>query len=358
MRGIIDKLLLLFFGLVLYFTSPSSLAPIIPFLCVFLVLTLEELFSFLPISYGLFCMSVLLSFFLPDLLFFLPVLSYPLCERKRTPLLLVSPLPLVFSTLLWQASTTGVSVLLILCMSLFLADNKRQLSKAHSDFISLRDTDKEEQLSLQEKAHALIETQDARLKIATLQERTRIAREIHDNVGHLLSRSLLQVGAMLTVKRDDESLLLLRDSLDAAMQGIRNSVHDLRDEALDLEVSTKQLLSDYTAYQTYFEYDIAPELPVSVTYCFLTITKEALSNITKHSNADTIHVSMREYTCMYRLSIADNGTNSTLPVETAGMGLENMRARAAALKGTIRFSTRNGFHIFVSIPKEYSKEVL
>lgn len=354
MQGIIDKLLLLFFGLVLYFTSPSSIAPIIPFLCVLIALILEELFSVLPFSYGLFCMSVLLSFFLSDLLFFLPALSYPLCEKKRTPLLLISLLPPVFSTLLRQTPATGFSVLFLLCLSLFLADNKRQLSKAYRDFISLRDTDKEEQLSLQEKAHTLIENQDARLKIATLQERTRIAREIHDNVGHLLSRSLLQVGAMLTVKQDDEALLLLKDSLDAAMQGIRNSVHDLRDDALDLETSARQLLSDYTAYQTHFEYDIAPELPVSVTYCFLTITKEALSNIKKHSNADTIHISMREYTCLYRLSIADNGTNATLPAESTGMGLENMRARAAALKGTIRFSTRNGFHIFVSIPKEHS----
>ena len=61
-----------------------------------------------------------------------------------------------------------------------------------------------------------------------------------------------------------------------------------RDDALDLETSAKQLLADYTSYRTYFEYDIAPELPVAITYCFLTIMKEALANIVKHSNADTI----------------------------------------------------------------------
>lgn len=41
------------------------------------------------------------------------------------------------------------------------------------------------------------------MRLATLNERNRIAREIHDNVGHLLSRSLLQVGALQVVNRDE-----------------------------------------------------------------------------------------------------------------------------------------------------------
>ena len=352
MRGIIDKLILLFLCLTLLLTGRTAVRPVILFLCVFIVLAFDELTSSLALSYGLFAAGTLLSFFVPDVLFFLPVLIYPLCMKKRTPFLLLCLLPVMFYTLLADTPSTGVFILLLLCLAFCLADRERQLSEISSNFITLRDTDKEEQLSLQEKAQSLIENQDAGIKIATLQERTRIAREIHDNVGHLLSRSLLQVGAMLTVHKNDESLLLLKESLDAAMQGIRSSVHDLRDEALDLETSTKQLLSDYTAYRTLFEYDIAPELPVSVTYCFLTITKEALSNITKHSNADTIHISMKEYTSLYCLSIADNGSGISIPENGGGMGLENMQARVASLKGTIRFSTQNGFHIFVSVPKE------
>lgn len=352
MRGIVDKLILLLLGLVLLLTTAPTIKPIILLLCVFIFLAFEELVSRTPFSYGLFGAGVLLSFFLPDMLCFLPVLAYPLCSKRRTPVLLISLLPLLVSGLLWKAPTTGFLILFLLCISLFLADRERQLTQVSSDFINLRDADKEEKLSLQEKAQTLMENQDAGIKIATLQERTRIAREIHDNVGHLLSRSILQVGAMLTVKKDDESLLLLKESLDDAMQGIRSSVHDLRDDALDLETSTKQLLADYTSYQTNFEYDIAPELPIAVTYCFLTITKEALSNITKHSNGNTIHISMKEYTSLYCLSIADNGTNATLPENSTGMGLENMQARVASLKGTIRFSTQGGFHIFVSIPKE------
>lgn len=354
MRGIVDKLILLFFGLVLLLTTEPVIKPIILLLCVFIALTIDELISSLTFSYGLFGLGVLLSIFFPDVLFFLPVLCYPLCMKRPTPVLLVSIFPVIRSFFTFDEIATCFLVLFLLSVALLLSYRERQLSKTSLDLIKLRDSDTEERLSLQEKAQTLIENQDAGIKIATLQERTRIAREIHDNVGHLLSRSILQVGAMLTVKKDDESLLLLKESLDAAMQGIRSSVHDLRDDALDLETSAKQLLADYTTYQTYFEYDIAPELPVAVTYCFLTITKEALANITKHSNADTIRISMKEYTSLYSLSITDNGTDIHVSENNTGMGLENMQARVSALKGTIRFSTQNGFHIFVSIPKDHN----
>lgn len=354
MRGIIDKLVLLFFGLLLLLTTAPDFKPIIILLCVFIALAADEFFSSLPSSYILFGSGVLLSIFIPDVLFFLPVLCYPLCVRRPTPVLLFSVFPVIRSFFTFDEIATCFLVSFLLGVALLLSYRERKLTQISSDFIQLRDSDTEEKLSLQEKAQTLIENQDAGIKIATLQERTRIAREIHDNVGHLLSRSILQVGAMLTVKKDDESLLLLKESLDAAMQGIRSSVHDLRDDALDLETSTKQLLADYSSYHTYFEYDIAPELPVAITYCFLTITKEALANITKHSNADTIRISMKEYTSLYRLSITDNGTDIQISENNTGMGLENMQARVASLKGTIRFVTQNGFHIFVTIPKDHS----
>ncbi|MDD5901703.1 MAG: histidine kinase [Lachnospiraceae bacterium] len=354
MRGIIDKLILMLFGLVLLLTADPVIKPIVLLLCVFISLAFDELFPSVTFSRILFGAGVLLSLFVPDVLVFLPALTYPLCSKRRTPVSLVSLLPVALSYPLWKSPASFFTVLFLLFLSFLLADKERQLSRLSADFITLRDADKEEQLSLREKAQSLIENQDAEIKIATLQERTRIAREIHDNVGHLLSRAILQVGAMLAVKKGDESLLLLKDSLDAAMQGIRSSVHNLRDDALDLETSARQLLSDYTAYTTHFEYDISPELPVSVTYCFLTITKEALSNITKHSNADTIRISMKEYTSLYCLSIADNGTDCSVPADSSGMGLENMQARTASLNGTIRFSTQNGFHIFVSIPKKHA----
>ena len=75
------------------------------------------------------------------------------------------------------------------------------------EYRKTRDDSKERNLLLQEKNRSLIEKQDYEIYTATLQERNRIAREIHDNVGHLLSRSILIVGAMKIVNEDRKTVL-------------------------------------------------------------------------------------------------------------------------------------------------------
>lgn len=85
--------------------------------------------------------------------------------------------------------------------------------------------------------------QDYEIHLATLQERNRIAREIHDNVGHMLSRAILQMGALQTIHREEPlhgQLMQINDTLGEAMNSIRESVHDLHNESLDL----KQALFD------------------------------------------------------------------------------------------------------------------
>lgn len=129
-------------------------------------------------------------------------------------------------------------------------------------------------------------------------------------------------------------------------------MHDLRDEGVELESSAKLLLDDCKGYHTSLTYEIKQEPPVAVTYCFLAIIKEAISNIVKHSNGNSVQIKIQEFTSLYYLSVADNGTGATLTSSDSGMGLDNMKTRAEALGGTIRFSVQDGFHIFVSIPKE------
>lgn len=357
MTTILDKSILLLCSLFLSlcFSPIDSRFQVLMLLGVLISITLDEFFGTLTYARIVFFSGLVLCIFLPELLFFLPAFSYPLFYRKRTFISFLALPVLLMSKALLTAPLVLCLLLLLSVLAFLLADHSRRITELTRSFIQMQDTDREKQLSLQQQTTALRETQEANIKIATLQERNRIAREIHDNVGHLLSRSLLQVGAMLTVKKDDESLLLLKESLDDAMNGIRSSVHDLRDEALDLEVSVNELLSDFSDYKTEFEYDIASPLPPPLIYCFLTITKEALSNIAKHSNADSIHISIKEYSSQYRFSILDNGTEATLSEHSSGMGLENMQNRVASLKGTIRFSNQDGFHIFVSIPKEVHK---
>ena len=93
------------------------------------------------------------------------------------------------------------------------------------------------------------------------------------------------------------------------------------------------------------------EVPKAIKYCFIAIIKEALTNVAKHSNATNVSILVREHPSLFQLIIADNGTK--LPIsDYTGIGLTNMQERIANLKGTIQINKKNGYRIFISIPKQ------
>ena len=130
---------------------------------------------------------------------------------------------------------------------LFSQRRTLSLDNLREDYKALRDTTRETALQLEKKNKMLRAKQDYELNLATLSERNRIARDIHDNVGHMLSRSILQTGALLAICQDAqtrEGLVQIKETLSEAMDSIRSSVHDLHDEALDLQVELQTLIKN------------------------------------------------------------------------------------------------------------------
>ena len=119
--------------------------------------------------------------------------------------------------------------LLLTCLDLFgfavcflLASTTRERDSLQGTLRRTMDDSTERDLLLTEKNRTLMEKQDYEIYTATLRERNRIAREIHDNVGHLLSRSILLAGAAKTVNRD-ETLSPTLDSLDQTQPWITSA---------------------------------------------------------------------------------------------------------------------------------------
>ena len=276
--------------------------------------------------------------------------------------------------------------ILFFIVAFFLQLRTESEEKLRQDFMKLRDDSTEKNILLEEKNHMLVEKQNYELYTATLKERNRIAREIHDNVGHLLSRSILITGAAKAVS-SSEAVSPLLDSLDIslnqAMTSIRTSVHDLHDESVNLRESVEGLISEFQFCPVSLDYDMGLEIPREVKYCFISIVKEALSNMARHSNATSAYVVMREHPALYQLCIEDNGKipesscisqsfsenrtsdsffgNPRHPQNTGwydfstqnrGMGLSNIHDRLAPLHGTVQITTDHGFRIFITIPKE------
>lgn len=320
-------------------------------------------------SYVIFGFS---SLWIPDLLLFFPLLLYQTLSAGLFPLAVVE-FPFwgllafrfhKFPEFLCLAGIFGF------ILAFFLWSHTRQYEILTRNFRQSRDDSEEHALLLSEKNKALLEKQDYEIYAATLRERNRIAREIHDNVGHVLSRSILMTAACKTINKNealDPLLGNLEESLNGAMNSIRSSVYDLHDDAVNLEDAIKGLVKDFSFCPVTLTYDMSRQVPREVKYSLISITKEGLSNVMRHSNADSVNILLREHPALYQLCIEDNGTlGSKIPdiqtdadsnkMETVsgGMGLSNIRDRVKALGGTVQITQEKGFRIFVTIPKSGS----
>lgn len=328
--------------------------------------------NIIPVLAGSFVIFGLCSLWFSDLLLFFPLLLYQTLSAELFPLA-VAELPL-WGFLVFQINRFPAALCLLgifgFILSFFLWLYAGKYQTLYQDFHQIRDDSEEHALLLSEKNKALLEKQDYEIYAATLRERNRIAREIHDNVGHVLSRSILMTAACKTINKNDalDPLLgNLEESLNGAMNSIRSSVHDLHDDAVDLEDAIKGLVKDFTFCPVNLTYDMSRQIPREVKYSLISITKEGLSNVMRHSNADSVNILLREHPALYQLCIEDNGTpgNGSPDIQTEadinkekntsdGMGLSNIRDRAKALGGTVQITQENGFRIFVTIPKSVS----
>lgn len=353
MLPIADGLVMMGLSFFQLFLNPLRSVFVLAFLGGLTVLTGDALFSFdskarwrLGICTA--CMAVI-----PDFCFFLPVFAYKAGEKKQWAF------PAIGAIMTAVHFARGVFPLASLCLAVLCADlawlsarKTAQVASYREGLLSSIDSSREKSLLMEEKNKALRETQDYEIYTATLRERNRIAREIHDNVGHLLSRSILLAGAMKTINRDaalQQPLSNLEESLSTAMTSIRSSVHDLHDDAVDLESAARELMGKFTFCKADFQYDMCRSVPREIKYCYLAILKEALNNVMKHSSATLVEVKMREQPGLYQLVIRDNGTCSQ--IGSSGMGLANMTQRVQELGGFLHIHREKGFEVFITIPK-------
>ncbi|MDD4561737.1 MAG: histidine kinase [Syntrophomonadaceae bacterium] len=300
---------------------------------------------------------IITCFYLPDFLLFIPLIAYDilLSRWQFLVLLIVIPLAVNYHRV---PSITCLLLVLLIALAWLMKFRAQSSEKISHEYIELRDSAKEFSLQLEGKNQELMERQDYEINLATLQERNRIAREIHDNVGHLLSSSILQIGALMSRYQDEslkESLNTLKMTLLQGMDSIRDSIHDLYDESLDLYSEIHTLIEHFRFCPVVLDYGIENNPDRKIKYAFIAIMKEALSNIMKHSDASQVHITLREHPVLYQLIIRDNGSKKAMNPE-GGIGLKNIGDRVNNLGGNINISNDTGFMVFISIPMEGSYE--
>ncbi len=290
----------------------------------------------------------------PSFCFFLPLVYYDAFGLKQAwwSLAVAAALAVCFTGL---PANTSLIVAVLMAAAYVLRHRQVTLERSQTELRQLRDNSHELTMMLRQKNRELTEKQDYEIRLAMLNERSRIAREIHDHVGHLLSRSILQVGAILIAQRASDadlrqSLSVVRDTLSQAMDTIRANVHDLHDESIDLRTQIEALALGFTFCPIRLDYRLESPPDKEVAYCFIAIVKEGLSNIIHHSNATQVALRLIEHPALYQLTLEDNGSEAA-GVPSGGLGLRSMADRVGALGGQLLIESKGGFRLFVSIPK-------
>ncbi|HEX9331680.1 MAG TPA: response regulator [Anaerolineales bacterium] len=191
-----------------------------------------------------------------------------------------------------------------------------------------------------------------RVIAAQEEERQRISRELHDDLGqalttHLLALRNLQEDLSIPVEVMFERLQSLYDQSYEVFVKVRRLAHDLRPpilDALGLKVAMQTYCTEFTRrthLPVIFEADTSlPEFPDVYNITLYRALQEALTNIVKHAQASQVWVDLSLEDDLVNLTIQDNGIGfSEEKSESNGIGLAGLRERITLAGGKLNLSS-------------------
>lgn len=246
-------------------------------------------------------------------------------------------------TFLWIGGITFAALLLVFTSGLFINIRERRLADAKLKKLTQRVFDAQEE------------------------ERSRVARELHDGISQILvgvryaldsARRRLVAGDARAGENLDKGI----DHLSGAIQEVRRISRDLRPGALDdlgLGPALKALIDDFgarTGMTTEFNTVVfRNRLDENAKTALYRVAQEALTNVERHSGATRVSLDVRGHSRGATLRISDDGVGldpeTTTATPTGGLGLRNMQERIEQLDGTLRIlSSRTGTVIEATVP--------
>jgi len=205
----------------------------------------------------------------------------------------------------------------------------------------------------------LINTQLQQEKIRSLaiiqgqeDERRRVAMELHDGVGQILTALQMQVNYLKmqeNLHSPEQELVPMAQLVDSAKQEVRRISYNLMPSVLnDFGIADAvQNLCTVMSQNTNIEIDADIDLndirfPSQIEIGIFRIAQEVINNAIKYSEADTIKVQLYDEETQIRLEIADNGKGFNVNEIARGNGLANLSQRANLLNGTLTIDSQEG----------------
>jgi signal transduction histidine kinase len=240
------------------------------------------------------------------------------------------------------------AISLIVLQTLFIVGFLVQRARRQAAEIGIRAKESELRVSYQQVSQLA-----GRLICAQEEERTRIARELHDDVGQRVAS--LSIGLSGLKRRVPNSDASARNELSGLQQQTMGLAKDLRDLSHDLHPGALGHVGLVEALRgrceeingesdTRVEVEVAEgwsDVPADVELCLYRVAQEALRNITKHAHAKTARIALARQNGPVEMRIADDGRG--MPANGSngqhGIGLLSMRERVRMLGGSFEMES-------------------
>jgi PAS domain S-box-containing protein len=198
-------------------------------------------------------------------------------------------------------------------------------------------------------AQRLINAQEA--------ERTRVARELHDNIGHSLALFTIELDrtrlAMTDLSSDNDArfdrLCLKLKTLGRDVSNLSHQLHSSELELLGLGVAIRALCREFSEQHHIQAHcrgtGAFDNLSAEVSLCLFRVVQEALHNIAKHSRATKVDIEMHGTPKSVHLCVSDDGVGfaPNTSEARAGLGLVSMRERVHLVGGKFTICSKRGF---------------
>ena len=212
---------------------------------------------------------------------------------------------------------------------------------------------------------AELQLKETQVKMAALEERQRLARELHDSVSQALYGIALGARTAQTqLERDParlgEPLEYILSLAEAGLSEMRALIFELRPESLQTEGLVAALTKQSDALRARYKLDVTtrfdpePEIPLEAKEALYRIAQEAMHNVARHAHATRVELSLLNADGALTLEIRDNGKGFDPSREFPGhLGLKSMPERAAHIGGTFHITSQPGAGtvITVTVPK-------
>ena len=233
-----------------------------------------------------------------------------------------------------------------------------------------KDRQRAEQLLVElEDAHQRLGAYAAQVEaLAVAEERNRLAREIHDSLGHYLTAITMQLQAAgkLVAKEPERAAASIAKAEEMARESlaeVRRSVAALRASPVDTATlgaaigELVQNLHDGGIATVFTIKGKSRSLPIQAKTALYRAAQEGLTNVRKHANASAVEIKLAYAPEQVTLTIADNGTGQR-GQEGAGFGLLGLRERVSLLGGTLEAGDdpKGGFRLHIAVPLQAGEQ--